>query len=891
MNAKKSLLLAISISVTAANCIAQELNPIKADRYLYFKTTDKGIQHDRVKWGLDTAWDSEANVRRGIAFMGKENVEVVRVSFQPTYALNDDNTLTRNQINAVNSRIRHAKLAGTPELMINDDHASVDPYFTSNGKANADHWANLILATKRLYENAGLKVVSVAPFNEPDYTQTGQGSLTDFKEICKLLKTTYADEMEGVRISGGNTLNSDQASKYYNTLKPYIDEGCSHQLAGGFDTYANFFKEVTQDGLHSTADEMHNVGDALVALEYGLQTGIWWGFDARARGQMCRATHGDRLAYAENRDKWNVAAVYRNNQDNLIECFVGGSERQAGTSSYAFVCSDRLVYYDGYGPTHEFFMEYPGGTGYQVGQTNAERVIDISYGEDVQPAVINGTYMLMNRANKLVMTAAATTSGSKLQVKAKTKAELYQWKVEPVSSRVGGDFSYYSIRLAANDFPIDVWNWSLDSGGQINLFDGEMGDNEQYFLQYAGDGFYYIRSRYSNLYLSATAVSSGSSIGQASLGNTEAKRKLQQWRIVSPDAKCELVAPSVPVNLQAEGNTASFKLTWDANTEEDIDGYMILRADAIDGGTLEWDVIGRKIKDCSFIDRNCVPGRGYLYRIRAIDKTENMSDCSDLIYAAPLDQKTMIARWEFDETTDDETENHLDAAVYGTPSYSKIESMIKSGTNSLTLNGTSNFVQLPYCVASMDEMTICMWTRWQGSSSGTWQRLFDFGNSEDEYMFLTPLASSKKMRFAIKNRAEEQHLDASVSLASVGWKHVALTISKDAIRIYINGKLEAESTDITIRPSHFNPVMNYIGKSQFVGDPLYKGYIDDVRIYNYALSETEVSEIAEGLENAIDDVEMDRTSQSDDVYDMQGRKVTNMSKGLYIIGGKKVLIK
>ena len=173
---------------------------VVADRYLPFNTTDAGIRHEGIKWGLDTAWDSEANVRRGIAFMGKENVDVMRVSFQPTYALIDDARLTSDQIKAVNSRIAHAKLAGTPELVINDDHLSVDEYFTKNGRANAARWANLIMITKRLYEKAGLKVVTISPFNEPDFGW-GQGSMADFREICRVLKTDYADEMEGIKLA------------------------------------------------------------------------------------------------------------------------------------------------------------------------------------------------------------------------------------------------------------------------------------------------------------------------------------------------------------------------------------------------------------------------------------------------------------------------------------------------------------------------------------------------------------------------------------------------------------------------------------------------------------------------------------------------------------------
>lgn len=45
-------------------------------------------------------------------------------------------------------------------------------------------------------------------------------------------------------------------------------------------------------------------------------------------------------------------------------------------------------------------MELPGGApgSYQDGQTNAETVVNITWGDDVQP-VVDGTYALINKSN------------------------------------------------------------------------------------------------------------------------------------------------------------------------------------------------------------------------------------------------------------------------------------------------------------------------------------------------------------------------------------------------------------------------------------------------------------------------------------------------------------
>ena len=105
-----------------------------------------------------------------------------------------------------------------------------------------------------------------------------------------------------------------------------------------------------------------------------------------------------------------------------------------------------------------------------------------------------------------------------------------------------------------------------------------------------------------------------------------------------------------------------------------------------------------------------------------------------------------------------------------------------------------------------------MWVKMR--SSTTWQRLFDFGNDEDHYMFLTPKNSyTNVMRFAIKNGGDEQTIDCKSALQSAQWKHVVLTLGKDKTAIYVDGVEAASSTGITIRPSDIRPVLNYIGRS------------------------------------------------------------------------------
>ena len=183
-----------------------------------------------------------------------------------------------------------------------------------------------------------------------------------------------------------------------------------------------------------------------------------------------------------------------------------------------------------------------------------------------------------------------------------------------------------------------------------------------------------------------------------------------------------------------------------------------------------------------------------------------------------------------------------------------------------------------------------MWVNWR-TPTAQWQRIFDFGNDTEHYMFLTPYNSyTSKMRFAIKNGGDEQTLDCSSKLSSYVWKHVAVTLGKDKTTIYIDGEEAASTTGITIKPSDFHPVLNYLGRSQFAADTNISAYYDDVRVYNYALSADEVKEAMEGKVNSIESM-----SASDknihQVYSLDGKRQDKPQQGINIIDAKKVMIK
>lgn len=863
------------------------LNPkAKADVTMPFSVAAEGKRYNPT-WGLDMAWINEQNLRKGMNHMGAENVRIGRTAFRMTHALNDDGTLAADPASVLRQRSLLFDIVDKelPLVFTADQEAGTDASYFSGSNANVNRWAAMIAAhVTWLNKNTQHPTTGVSPFNEPDYWTKEEGANASIqRNVAKTLKENYSDLFANINLVGGNTLNNDKAWSWFNQGRDYFDWGNTHQLAGSFDNYADYYQKLTDMDKVGYNDEMHNVAEAMIGLEYGMTVGIWWGFDSRARGEFCQfSSQGERIAYSEHRNNWTAASVYRHD-DGRVKAFIGSSERQAYTTTYQLVSSDREVYFDGEGPVRSYTMELPGGTGYQTGQTNAERVIDIVWGEDVpREPIVDGTYRIFNRATTTVITDNGNNNIVVNRFKNST-ADNQRWHVERIDPRIGGDISFYNIELATNsNLHMNVLNFSTKDAANVIPWsqNAKPDSNEQWYLEYAGEGYYYIRNRESSLYLTAygTSTSSAVNVNQKELLD-ETKRDRQQWRLLPADVNYETVAPATPEGLTAEARTAAVSLHWAAVSDADLAGYNVLRAES--GGD-EWNTIARGVKTNSYTDNTCRQGVAYAYKVVAIDQAQNASEPSASVSATPTGERACIAYWTMDGTLDDTTPNMMDAAASNDPTFTTGR---QDGSKALQLSGSS-YLQLPYEVASSDELTICAWVYWGGGTA--WQRLFDFGNGTDQYFFLSP-SNGSQMRFAIKNGGSEQTLSAP-RLVTNTWQHVAVTIGSAGVTIYINGEEETSSAAITIRPSDFRPSMNYVGRSQFAADPYFRGNIDDMCIFNYALSADEVKNAMNGSLSSIDGI-YDSPAPATSVYAADGRRLPAPRQGINILNGRKVIIK
>ncbi len=851
-----------------------------AQRSLIFDIFSTG-KKTPILWGFDTAWNDYGNMLRGLRHCGKDAVSCARVSFQPWAEITEKGVLPEMLRKNLDKRMETVGIIGKKvDIVLNLDGGDPtikeiyggwkyenpdDPWWSpkeyiGNVVDQGPKWADLIDATAAAVEAKGYRVITASPLNEPDLEINGT-PIELFYEIAKNLKDfDKYPRFKNIRISGGNTLNDDEAMKWYEYNKEYLDEGNTHQLAGSFDNYASFFTKVREDGKHATADELHNVMEAIVGVEYGMQTGIWWGTAEQCRGEFMKASFGDRLSYAENRDAWSAGAVYRA-PSGKIQGFLGCSERQAKPSSYRFVSLNGDVFMDGFGPVREFTVDLPGdpdGTYQSDKQRTAETVIAIENNEDVRP-YINGEYALINGADHKAASVenASNADGSYIIPETYAEADHQLWSVTPVPNDNGGDFSYYFIRTKDGK-SMDDYGWNIEVGAPVRLYGHSGNAVQQWALEYDGDNWFHIRSRNSGLYLEYESGTAGGHLVQ----KERTDEPSQKWRLLTSGAPLEFDAPLAPKGLKTIPLSASVTLEWEPTTDSGEVTYTLLRA--VEGSD-KFITIARDLKATSFLD-NSVDNKAYSYKVFAMDASGNRSTASTPVSVKATDKKGLIAHLPF-------TENLTD--ISGNGFYAKTNSTSSFRDNSLQMRG--EYYQLPYSLLCHEDFTVMM--RALRTSAVDGLTLFSTGIGEDSYLDLS-LSNGGQLTLTASNGVSKDVITTSEAPLRTSI-HVAIAVENGEVTLYVDGKAVGTGLDGCI-PSE--RLLSYIGRGQKTTNNNFAGLISDLRVYNHALSASEIEVIAAAGSGVEDMMSVSPTIVAVEYYTPQGTRLAEQAdSGITII--------
>ncbi len=184
-----------------------------------------------------------------------------------------------------------------------------------------------------------------------------------------------------------------------------------------------------------------------------------------------------------------------------------------------------------------------------------------------------------------------------------------------------------------------------------------------------------------------------------------------------------------------------------------------------------------------------------------------------------------------------ESDGSEEPTLYGDAQYVYDEQM---QSNVLSLDGTDGtYAELPQgFFDNMDSLTVSMNILPQTDSGNFFT--FTFGQDSTTYNFLRVRGSEIRNAITVDSYSNEREVKANKAKTDC-WMNLVLVIDGTSSKIYVNGELAAENSNTGLTVSDLGTdLISYIGKS-FYDDSYYVGCFDDFMVYDYALSEDEIS--------------------------------------------------
>ncbi|SFM24306.1 LPXTG-motif cell wall anchor domain-containing protein [Gracilibacillus orientalis] len=227
-----------------------------------------------------------------------------------------------------------------------------------------------------------------------------------------------------------------------------------------------------------------------------------------------------------------------------------------------------------------------------------------------------------------------------------------------------------------------------------------------------------------------------------------------------------------------------------------------------------------------------------------------------------------VVHYSFDEEEDgvitDNSGNGYDATTQGNASIES-EPSIGDSQGYIQLDGESGYVDMPKNLIqqeNLEKMTISTWVKVDRNQAD--QRIFDFASdtgrtANRNSMYLSTQGDDGQLEFATVTPFTEKFANASSDLPSDykyrlassrlglnNWQHVAVTIDGFQASLFVNGEEVSSNDTFNVEPRMLmETTMNYLGKSSRNNQAYFAGGFDEFKIYNRALSATEIKELAD----------------------------------------------
>ncbi len=208
-----------------------------------------------------------------------------------------------------------------------------------------------------------------------------------------------------------------------------------------------------------------------------------------------------------------------------------------------------------------------------------------------------------------------------------------------------------------------------------------------------------------------------------------------------------------------------------------------------------------------------------------------------------LIEKRMLAHWDFNGNlldTAGTAATPYDGTSNATPTF-----QTEGSHQGLVFNGTDQYVTLPTGFSNFTAgLTFAVWAR-MDADAGAWVRYLDLANVSGDPLVVTDSinlarigTTNDELQFRAGNNVP---FNNAIQLGL--WQHLVVTMDDTGqVKLYRNGLQFA--TGVTTMPAVVNRTSNFIGRINppAAADALFKGMMDDLRVYNYAISADDVAD-------------------------------------------------
>lgn len=312
------------------------------------------------------------------------------------------------------------------------------------------------------------------------------------------------------------------------------------------------------------------------------------------------------------------------------------------------------------------------------------------------------------------------------------------------------------------------------------------------------------------------------------------------------DETPDIIDPTTPTNLAISAGATSVVFSWEASTDEGgVGGYVVsvdgVFVDSLDANTTSIFIGG--------LD----PLTLYTFEVYAYDLSGNDSEIADITESttAPIEtaEPGLVAHYKFEGDANDATPYNNHGTIGGDGVFQPVTNRPNAAGMALLFDGDKDSVRVPNAVQLIsDYTTVGFWIRVDGQNLNDPEAyVIDFGNYDERFKISLPLHTKIVWTTNSKNGLADHFIHDMDSgdgneLVLGFWWYVTMVHDGTEDIIYIDGtevnRLPAAGTlNSTARDMAFGNNLENPGAQYF------QGALDEIKIYNKALTGDEVLQL------------------------------------------------